>query len=252
MADTVNIEAFNTETFVWAQDVTDFAALYPLAAGIFRAQMRASAAEQAILYEWSTTNGGIAYTEAPASGSIAFTANPIAASVIKIGATTVTFVASGASGNQVNIGGSLATTLASLLSMLNASTDAQLITCSYTIIGSDALDVVARHGGISGDNIALSTNVVGATATGATLTGGAHIVTLMAPVSAIENFSGAYSYDCRFEYQDAAFTVLFDGSITLDQGVTRESTDSQVLIESIPSAAAIALTPTLLNALIFG
>jgi hypothetical protein len=61
------------------------------------------------------------------------------------GATTVTFVASGATGNQVNIGGTMAITTANLLAFLQGSADANI--SRYTYVASPtnvASDVYAR------------------------------------------------------------------------------------------------------------
>ncbi|CAM5771977.1 hypothetical protein LMIY3S_03689 [Labrys miyagiensis] len=106
-----------------------------------------------------------------ASGSVAFTANPTASSTIVIGGTTVTFVASGATGNQVNIGASLAATLTALLAFLQGSADTNLVKFSYYLSGS-TLNLIAKTAGAAGNSLTLSTTVTGATASGATLAGG--------------------------------------------------------------------------------
>lgn len=106
-----------------------------------------------------------------ATGNIAFTTNPVAATTVTLGGTAVTFVASGATGNQVNIGGTLATTLASLLSFLQASADVNLVKFTYALNGN-TLNLTAATTGTSGNSLTVATNVSGATASGATLTGG--------------------------------------------------------------------------------
>jgi hypothetical protein len=84
-------------------------------------------AGDALWYNQSTgllTNatGGVA-----ARGSISFTVNPVAGNTIVLtGPTTVTFVASGATGNQVNIGPTLGDTLVATAAMINGSVDANL------------------------------------------------------------------------------------------------------------------------------
>ena len=57
---------------------------------------------------------------AKAVGKIVFTDNPTAAEAITIGGVTITFVASGATGNQVNIGATLSDTITALIAMLDA------------------------------------------------------------------------------------------------------------------------------------
>lgn len=72
-----------------------------------------------------------------ASGSITFASNPANNSTITLGGTVVTF------GTDVTIGASLAITLASLLAFLNASVNANIIKCTYTITGS-VLDIRSK------------------------------------------------------------------------------------------------------------
>ncbi|MBY0559871.1 hypothetical protein [Hyphomicrobium sp.] len=111
-------------------------------------------------------------TPVAATGSFTFSQNPANNDTITIGGTVVTFKTSGATGNQLNIGADLATTLTALKNFLNASADANVSKCTY---GSDAthLSITAKTGGISGNAITLdyaSTAVSARSA--ATLTGG--------------------------------------------------------------------------------
>jgi hypothetical protein len=76
--------------------------------------------------------------------------------------------------------------------------------------------------------------------------------TLQSPVSVVEGLSGVYVYDCRFEYQGIPIGILFGGTITFDQGVTRVYGDTLLLPENVPILASVAMTPSLYNALIFG
>lgn len=250
--DQVDIEVINTGTFVWAQDVTDWAEEYNLDASVIRAQMRLTATDPVPAFEWSTLNGGIMYSKAPATGNVAFTANPTNGTTITVGTSSVEFVTSGATGLEVNIGGTLALTLTALAAFLNASADPQLsMVDPYTVQGT-TLYMSATLGGIIGNTIALSTTVINATASGSTLTGGAHTVTLMSPLSRTENFSGAYVYDCRLESNEAQYVPMFGGTIQWDQGVTRAAGDSAVNLDTIPAAAYASIQPSLINALIFG
>lgn len=111
-----------------------------------------------------------------ATGNVAFTTNPVAATTITIGGTAVSFVASGAVGNQVNIGATVAITLASLLALLQGSADVNLVKFTYALVGS-TLNLTAVTGGVAGNSLTLATTVGGATPSGATLSGGAAAVT---------------------------------------------------------------------------
>lgn len=147
-ANEVDIEVFNTTTFVWAQDISQYIGVYPLQNGVLRAQLRAAATDPEALIEWSTLNGGLS----------------------------------------------------------------------------------------------LSVNTSLGTAT----------ATIQSSASIVEGLSGAYVYDCRFEYQGIPIAILFGGSMTFDQGVTRVYGDAVLQPENIPILASITMTPTLQNALIFG
>jgi hypothetical protein len=72
-------------------------------------------------------------------GSITLSTNPNPGDTTTIGGTTITFVSSGATGNQVNIGVDNVTTTANLLTMLQASPDSNLIKYGYAALGSDGV-----------------------------------------------------------------------------------------------------------------
>lgn len=105
------------------------------------------------------------YLDAPGNlriaGQVQFTGNPVANNILIIFGTTITFVASGATGNQVNIGGNLAATLANLLSFLQGSSDVNLTKFTYTVAGNN-LNVTA---------ISLTPTVLGTTVAGTTILG---------------------------------------------------------------------------------
>ncbi len=68
---------------------------------------------------------------------VTYTTNPSPSDTITLGGTAVTFVASGATGNQVNISsGSLSGTLTAMATFLNASSDAQISKCTYLANGN--------------------------------------------------------------------------------------------------------------------
>jgi hypothetical protein len=111
-----------------------------------------------------------------ATGNVAFTQNPSATQTLTLNGTPVTFVASGATGNQVNIGTTLSATLASLFALLQGSSDTQLVKFTYSLAGT-TLGLTAATAGTGGNALTVATTVTGATASGATLTGGAAAMT---------------------------------------------------------------------------
>lgn len=145
-ANEVDIEAYNTQSFVWAQDVSEYIGVYPLYSGFIRVQIRNAATDPEALIELNLANGGVALT------------------------------------------------------------------------------------------------VVGAIAT----------VTMQMPLATIEPLLGEYVYDCRFELYSSFFFILFGGTLTFDQGVTRVYGDTVALAEDVPTLAYVTMTPSLINALIFG
>ena len=76
-------------------------------------------------------------TTALAWGSIIFAANPSNNDTITLGGTAVTF------GSDVTIGGSLAVTLASLLTFLNASANVNIVKAKY-VVSATALGVRSK------------------------------------------------------------------------------------------------------------
>ena len=108
-----------------------------------------------------------------ASGSIQFTANPTASQTVTLGGTAITFVASGATGPQCNIGASLGGTLQNLALVLNASADANVSKCNYSSSAfTNTLSIVSKTSGTTNNSFTLATSVTGATVSAATLAGG--------------------------------------------------------------------------------
>lgn len=108
-----------------------------------------------------------------ATGTIALPTNPTNMQTLTLGGTTVTFVTSGATGNEVNIGGAAATTVASLLSLLQASADTNISKCTYAAGSpSTTINVTYATGGTAGNSFAMSTTVTGGVVS-ADLSGGA-------------------------------------------------------------------------------
>lgn len=135
-----------------------------------RAQVNVSPG-QAAFYDgngYLTTVSGAGF----ATDTITFSANPTVNSTISLNGTTITFVASGATGTQVNIGGSLAATLTALQTMASGSADTQLVKYTYAIQSGTTLVLTAATAGTAANALTVSTTVPGAVAATGTLTGG--------------------------------------------------------------------------------
>jgi hypothetical protein len=106
-----------------------------------------------------------------ASGGVAFTTQPSVGQTLTLNGSAVTFVAAGAVGLQVDIGGTLPPTVAALMTLLTTSLDPQLVKFGYTQAGN-GVTFAAATAGTAGNALTLATNVTGAALTGATLAGG--------------------------------------------------------------------------------
>lgn len=113
------------------------------------------------------TAGGV-----KATGTVTFSVNPTAGDTVTLNGTVFTFVASGATGNQVNIGVDLATTLTSAAVVYNASVVAGVALATYTENGT-VVTVTYDTYAAAGNTYTLAASA--ATASGATLTGGQDI-----------------------------------------------------------------------------
>lgn len=130
--------------------------LLPLGLLMFLAAGPALAAENVQVHNAARWCASTTYTAPLASGVLNFVSNPANGDTIAVNGTTVTFVTGTPSGNQVQIGGSLATTLASALTFLNGSADAQIAKMTYARDGS------AGAGGLGQEIIATATAAQGA------------------------------------------------------------------------------------------
>ena len=123
-----------------------------------------------------TTAGTVA-----ATGAITFSAQPAVNSTLTINGTALTFVASGATGNQVNIDANLAATMTALVVALNASVVAGAALATYTGTAT-ALTIAFDVLGSTGNTFTLAASVSPAfngTVSAATLTGGMNSHTFM-------------------------------------------------------------------------
>lgn len=80
----------------------------------------------------------------PRCGAFRFSGQPSNGQTITINGQTITFVTSGATGLQVNIGGNLSTTMTNLANVLNSSGNATISKYSYTAVTGNRLDVFIK------------------------------------------------------------------------------------------------------------
>lgn len=149
-------------------------------------------------------------TPPTALGIATFSANPTNADTITFDGSSVEFVTSGATGLQVNIGGTLAVTLASLLTLLNSSADSNIVKMSYSVVG-DVLYVLSKVTGTAGDSYTLaksSTAITLSNLSGGDLTGGAG-TDVSGMLAGLSTSSGAYvANGIAAETAVAAVTIL--------------------------------------------
>jgi hypothetical protein len=110
----------------------------------------------------------------PAGATATFTNNPANLDTLTIAGTTITFVTGAPAALQVQIGANHAATLASLMTFLNASVDANLIKSTYALSGS-VLQITANINqvvGAAGNALTLAKVSTAITISGATFTGG--------------------------------------------------------------------------------
>jgi len=111
------------------------------------------------------------FTAPTAFGYFDFSGNPAPADDITVNGTLVTFVASGATGSQVNIGATLSATLTALAAFLNGSADTNIDDMIYSVVGSK-LYCVSKLTGTAGNAYTLAKTSTAITLSGATLSGG--------------------------------------------------------------------------------
>lgn len=133
-----------------------------------------------------TTTGVVA-----ATGSITFSAQPAVSSTITINGTVFTFVASGATGAQCNIGANLAATMTALAVVLNAN---GTVGGSFATYAATATAVTITRGtlGTTGNAVTLAASTSPAsngTVSAATLTGGANSHTFISGAASLPSIS---------------------------------------------------------------
>lgn len=126
-----------------------------------------------------------------ATGSFTFSGQPVVNATITIAGTAFTFVASGAAGNQSNIGANLAATLTALAVVLNASVVPGVAAVTYVATATQITmtnDLLGHIG--NAVTLAASTSPASnATASAATLTGGTNTHTFQSGAWALPSMS---------------------------------------------------------------
>ena len=113
---------------------------------------------------------GYSYNQSGTAGGFAkFAAQPAPGDTLTLGGTTIVFVSGAPTGNQVQLGATLAATMAAAAAFLNASTDANLAQAKYYAGPSD-LDVAFKTPGPAGNAFTLA--ATSATAGNATFPNG--------------------------------------------------------------------------------
>lgn len=138
-----------------------------------------------------------------ATGSITFSAQPSVSSTITINGTVFTFVASGAVGNQSNIGANLAATLTALAGVLTANGTVGGAFATYAA-SATVLSITRGVLGSAGNAFTLAASTAPAsngTPSAATLTGGTNTHTYNSGAATLPSLSieGAYPQVPAFE-----------------------------------------------------
>ena len=107
-------------------------------------------------------------------GWISLPTNPSASNTITLNGTAWTFVTSGATGPQTNIGANAAATITALATNLNASADAQVAKNTYAALAGSptTLQITSKTAGTTNNGYTLATNVSGGTVSPGGMTGG--------------------------------------------------------------------------------
>lgn len=124
-----------------------------------------------------------------ATGDITFSANPSAGHTITINGVLWTFVASGATGTQTNIGANLNATLTQLATDLNASANASITPATYSNGAGTKLNIVHDTLSAVGNSFTLASGNANAVASGATLSGGGFTHTFVSGAAALPSFA---------------------------------------------------------------
>jgi hypothetical protein len=123
-----------------------------------------------------TGGSGTGSSGTAASGTVTYSANPTNGQTLILDGVTWTFVTSGATGNETNLGGSLAATLTQLQLDLTASGNANIQLANYAVTAT-VLTITYKTVGAAGNTYSLGAGSSGGTVSGPTLTGGSNAST---------------------------------------------------------------------------
>lgn len=121
-----------------------------------------------------------------AAGTIRWSGNLAVGDTITINGVVFTAVASGATGAQFNIGGSLSATIDNIVTVLNASANGSVTPATYSKVNTDTLRAVHDAAGVAGNAFTLSalSSAVVVTLPDRNLSGGAAGEVLSFPITA--------------------------------------------------------------------
>lgn len=116
--------------------------------------------------------GDVLGVDGKSQGTYTFTTNPTDTQNIVLNGVTWTFVTTGATGTQTNIGANLSATLTNLVTDLNASTNTSLNVATYSAPSDAILNIKYDTAGTAGNAYTLAAGTYAGTVSAATLTGG--------------------------------------------------------------------------------
>lgn len=130
-------------------------------------------------------------TPGRATGQINFSSFPAANDTVTVNGVVITWKASGATGNQVNIGASAAASAANLATFLTNSVNASLTPAQYGANGA-VVYVSYKVSGTGGNSFTLAESSTATTVSGATLTGGTtqSFLPILQVLSGVVNIAG--------------------------------------------------------------
>ena len=121
---------------------------------------------------------GTSLAALPATGEILFTVLPINGQSIILNGSSVAFVTTAPTGNQVAIGIDVATTVSNALTFLNSGTrTAPISNCTYSNATALGILITNKTAGAAGNGFTLASTVVGSSVSGPTLAGGRDPIT---------------------------------------------------------------------------